>query len=178
MNTILTTGLIGILMLSTGAALAGHQYDSERDVYFDHAKVIRVEPVYTSVRVSIPQEECYQEEVRTPVYNNHSNGTALVGGVIGGLVGHKLGHGKKGATIAGTILGAAIGKTAGREGDRYSEHVSYADRCTTRVAYRTEERIDGYYVTYRYKGEVFTTRMNQHPGQQLRVRVQVSPVVY
>ena len=178
MYKIITSTMIGIIMLGSGAAFAGHHYDTDSDVYFDKAKVIQVEPIYTTVRVSIPQEECYQEQVRTPVYNNHSNGTAVVGGVIGGLVGHQLGHGKKGATIAGTILGAAIGKSAGRDGDRYAEHVSYEDRCTTHVAYRTEERIDGYNVTYRYKGEVFTTRMDQHPGKLLRVRVQVSPVVY
>ena len=177
MNKTITTAIIGIMMFTSGAALAGHRYDSDRNVYFDRAKVINVEPIYTTVRVSVPQEECYQEEVRTPVYNNHSNGTAVVGGVIGGLVGHQLGHGKKGATIAGTIVGAAIGKNAGRQGDRYSEHVSYEDRCITRVSYRTEERIDGYNVTYRYKGEIFTTRMDEHPGKHVRLRVNVSPVV-
>jgi len=109
--------------------------------------------------------------------NRHSDGTAVVGGVIGGIVGHKLGHGKAGATIAGTILGAAVGKQAGRPYDDYSEHVSYEDICTTHVDYRTEERIDGYNVTYRYKGEEFTTRMNNHPGKFIRVRVHVSPVV-
>jgi uncharacterized protein YcfJ len=178
MKKIITTTMLGFITLSSGAAFAGQRYNADRDVYFDQAKVIQVEPIYTTVRISIPQEECYQEEVRTPVYNNHSNGTAVVGGVIGGLVGHQLGRGKKGATIAGTILGAAIGKNAGREGDRYSEHVSYQDRCSTHVSYRMEERIDGYNVTYRYQGEIFTTRMDQHPGKQLRVRVQVSPVVY
>jgi len=173
-----TATIVGILMFSTSTVMAGHRDRVDGDVYFEEARVIRVDPIYTTVRVEIPQEECYQQEVRSPVYNNHSNGTALVGGVIGGIVGHKLGHGKGGATIAGTILGAAIGKSAGRDGDRYSEHVSYEDRCTTRVSYRTEERIDGYHVTYRYNGKVFTTRMDRHPGEQLSVRVQVSPVVY
>ena len=177
MKKILTTAIISLAIVTSGSALAGHRYDNDREFFIDEAKVIEVNPIYTTVRVSIPQEECYQEEVRTPVSHRHSDGTAVVGGIIGGVVGHKLGHGKAGATIAGTILGAAVGKEAGRDRDYYSERVSYEDRCTTRVSYRTEERIDGYNVTYRYKGEVFTTRMDHHPGKQIRVRVHVSPVV-
>lgn len=177
MNKLYITAITGIMLLTSGMALAGHRYDEDRNIYFDRAKVVNVEPIYTTVRVSRPREECYEDEVRTPVYNNHSNGTAIVGGVIGGLVGNKLGHGKKGATIAGTILGAAIGKNVGHDDDNYSEHVSYEDRCITRVSYQTEERIDGYNVTYRYKGEIFTTRTDRHPGKHLRVQVRVSPVV-
>ncbi len=177
MKKILTTTLISLAIFTSGSALAGHRYDNDRETFFDQAKVINVDPIYTTVRVSVPQQECYQEEVRTPVNHRHSDGTAVVGGIIGGVVGHKLGHGKAGATIAGTILGAAVGKQAGRQHDSYSEQVSYEDRCTTRVSYRTEERIDGYNVTYRYKGEEFITRMNNHPGKFIRVRVHVSPVV-
>jgi uncharacterized protein YcfJ len=171
------TSLISLSVLTSSIALAGHRNDYDREFFVDQAKVINVDPIYTTVRVSIPQQECYQEEVRTPVYNRHSDGTAVVGGVIGAIVGHRLGHGKAGATVAGTILGAAVGKEAGRHGDYYDERVSYEDRCTTHVTYRTEERIDGYNVTYRYKGEEFVTRMDQHPGKFIRVRVHVSPVV-
>jgi len=177
MKKLLTSSLISLAVFASGSALAGHRYDNEREVFFDQARVINVEPIYTTVRVSVPREECYQEEVRTPVHHSHSNGTAVVGGIIGGVVGHSLGHGKTGATIAGTILGAAVGKEAGRDRDHSYERVSYEDYCTTHVNYRTEERLDGYNVTYRYKGEVFTTRMDNHPGKFLRVRVHVSPVV-
>ena len=178
MNKKLTSITFAVVLLSSGTAMAGHRDQVEGDVYFDQAKVIRVDPIYTTVRYEEPREECYPQEVRTPVSNNHSTGTAILGGVIGGVVGHKLGHGKRGATIAGTILGAAIGKSAGRDGDRYTEHVSYENYCTTRVSYRTEERIDGYHVTYRYQGKIFTARMQHPPGEQLNIRVSVSPVVY
>jgi uncharacterized protein YcfJ len=39
-----------------------------------------------------------------------------------------------------------------------------------------EERIDGYHVTYRYKGEIFTTRLPYDPGDRLKVQVSVTPV--
>ena len=78
-----TATIVGILMFSTSTVMAGHRDRVDGDVYFEEARVIRVDPIYTTVRVEIPQEECYQQEVRSPVYNNHSNGTALVGGVIG-----------------------------------------------------------------------------------------------
>ncbi len=183
MKTIISSAIIGLLITGSGTALAGHKYkhgysyDYDRHAYFAKAKVVDVEPIYTTVRVSVPHEECYTEEVRRPVYHRHSDGAAVVGGIIGGILGNKIGHGEKGATIAGTLVGAAIAKNANRHRDYYEEQVSYEDRCLTRVSYRTEERIDGYHVTYKYKGEEFTTRMDEHPGKYVRIRVRVSPVV-
>ena len=173
MKKTLTSALIGVMVMSTGTALAGHGHNR----FYDKARVIDVEPIYTTVRVSVPHEECYQQEVRTPVHNHHSDGTAIVGGIIGGIIGHKIGKGKGGATVAGTLVGAAVGKSAGRHKDRYHEEVRYEDHCTTHVSYRKEERLEGYHVTYRYRGEEFTTRMNNHPGKFVRLKVRVSPVV-
>ena len=41
--------------------------------------------------------------------------------------------------------------------------------------YRTEERLDGYEVTYRYNGQVGTTFTQRDPGPTLRVSVNVVP---
>lgn len=180
MKTLIALSLAGIMTTGAATALAGHGPRYEDDGFYDKAKVLRVEPIVTVVNVAVPQRECYQEEVRTPVYTQRSDAAALAGGLVGGIIGHNLAHGhnRGGATVAGAIIGAAVGKNMARGQDTYYENVSYVDRCEVRTTYQTEERIDGYNVTYRYKGEVYTTRTNYDPGRFIQVRVNVSPVVY
>ena len=48
-------------------------------------------------------------------------------------------------------------------------------RCDVRYEQQTEERIEGYDVTYVYNGQRLTTRMNHDPGDRIRVQVQVRP---
>jgi len=177
MKTIIATGLATVLTIASASALAGHPQYRGHAIY-DKARVISVEPIVHMVRVAVPQEECYTEEVRTPVYHARSDGAALVGGIVGGMLGHRLGDGRGGATVAGTIIGAAVGKNLTRHQDSYHEQVSYVDRCEVRTTYQMEERLEGYHVTYRYKGQVFTTRTDYDPGKFIQVRVDVSPVRY
>ena len=58
------------------------------------------------------------------------------------------------------------------------ERVSVEHRCRITDRHETEERVDGYQVTYRYKGETFETRLPYDPGDRIRVRVGVSPAEY
>ena len=45
----------------------------------------------------------------------------------------------------------------------------------TFVGYGSEsERVDGYDVTYEYAGRQYRTRRDYHPGERIRVRVDVS----
>ena len=39
-----------------------------------------------------------------------------------------------------------------------------------------QSRINGYQVTYEYRGQQFTTLMNENPGPFVKVRVSVEPV--
>jgi len=48
-------------------------------------------------------------------------------------------------------------------------------RCYTTTTTQQERRADGYNVTYSYRGQTFTTHMQNDPGQEIRVRVQVKP---
>lgn len=181
MNKITVTSIVSVMLIFSGNSMAGHEYNPHRGVIYDKARVVRVDPIVRTVRVSTPHQECYQEEVRRPAYVEHrpSDGAAVVGGIIGGVIGHKLGKGRGGATIAGTLVGAAIGKNSARYQDYTEsyEDVAYENHCTTNVSYHTEERIEGYDVTYKYKGERFTTRMPYDPGKFVRVAIKVSPVV-
>jgi|GEM_PF-1780007 len=40
----------------------------------------------------------------------------------------------------------------------------------------TFKAVDFYQVTYRYKGQVFSTRTLHHPGKSIDIRVRVEPV--
>ena len=167
------------LAVST-ASQAGQRAGS----FTDSAEVIHVEPIVRTVRIEHPRRECWDEEVRHTVRSSHSHnpGGMIVGGVIGGLVGHALGRrinkgrGKHAATAVGTLVGAAVGQQAGAHAHHESRGYGYEEHCRTYVDYSTEERIQGYWVTYRYQGEEFRTRMRHDPGDTLSVRVRVVPL--
>ena len=117
-------------------------------------------------------------------------GAALLGGVVGGLIGNRLGDGRgreSEFTIAGALLGATIAGVAHdarRDQRRYdapSRHRSSwrsepVRRCEVTWESRPVERIDGYEVEYRYAGRRFTKIVDDHPGERMRVRVDVQPV--
>lgn len=186
--------LVTLMILATGCApaVAGNNrwYDDDRGPrhreyagpreYYDHAKVVDVDPLVHVVRVSAPRQECWSEPVThyEPGGAGSYTGT-IVGGIIGGTVGNRFGkgRGKDAATIAGTLLGASIGHdlSNNRPGRAYT---SYEDRCRMVPGYTEEERVDGYRVTYRYRGKTYTTRMPYHPGNRVRVRVTEHPASY
>ena len=96
-------------------------------------------------------------------------------------MGNQLGAGGKGreiATVAGTVIGASIGHEIASNGRvvTSTSRVSYETHCRTEHRHHKERRIDGYNVTYRYKGETFTTVTHRDPGRRLRVMVNVVPV--
>jgi len=147
--------------------------------FHDYAQVIDVEPVFRTVTVPQTEQECWNEDVRRPVrrqVQRDDAGSTLVGGIIGGAIGKHLGHGDPGAMIAGTIMGAAIGHdAASQERSSHEYYLAQEHRCHEYTAYHEERQQDGYNVTYRYHGEVFTTHMDSRPGRRLRVRVIVEP---
>ncbi|MEL6215584.1 MAG: histidine kinase, partial [Pseudomonadota bacterium] len=46
----------------------------------------------------------------------------------------------------------------------------------TRYEFETRERVEGFRVTYQYRGETYVTRTETDPGNRIRVRVSVTPV--
>lgn len=141
------------------------------------ARVIQSEPVYRTVQVNTPSEECWQEPVRVES-EDYSSTPAILGAIIGGSVGNEFGsgRGKSVATVAGAVLGGSIGHDIEKSNQRESERTVYEQRCRTVDNFRTEERFDGYDVTYEYNGRLFKARTNNHPGQTIRVSVSVRPV--
>jgi uncharacterized protein YcfJ len=192
MNKLLTTAMVTTAILATSTAFADSRYRNDYDGYHDrdergsyeYAKVISATPIYRSVRVNSPQQECWDERT---AYDNRGNyaiapdtAGALLGAIAGGVVGHQFGKGKgrDAATVAGVLLGAGIGHQEGaRRASGYSQ-TGYQQRCRTTPASYVDQRIDGYDVTYKYNGRLYHTQMPYDPGNRIAVSVDVQPVGY
>jgi uncharacterized protein YcfJ len=151
--------------------------------YYDYARVVHVEPLTRYVEVPEPRRECWRAPVERH-YRRSSTADAtagvLVGGILGGVIGHQIGggDGRRAATAVGTVIGAGLGHSLAEGGGHGARdyQVTHERRCRVYDAYRTEERIDGYRVTYRYDGQTFVTRTEDHPGKRLRVQVRLEPL--
>ena len=126
-------------------------------------------------------------------YGNRRYGTetgrtmaTVIGGLAGAVLGSKVGGGS--GTYVASALGTMVGGMAGRQiydnvqRNRYENRgtVTYCDPEPVRDGYYGSQRVnDGrataYDVTYEYAGRQFTTRTDYHPGDRIRVRVDVRP---
>lgn len=113
----------------------------------------------------------------------------VVGGLAGAVLGSKVGGGS--GTYIASALGSMVGGMAGRQiYDNVQRNrnqnrgiVTYCDPEPVRDgrygSYGNQRvndgRVTGYDVTYEYAGRQFTTRTNYHPGDRIRVRVDVRP---
>jgi uncharacterized protein YcfJ len=141
-----------------------------------YADVLRVDPVYDRVQSNGAHEECEDVPVERHVDggNNNAAGTvigAIVGGVLGNTVGK--GDGRKAATVAGAVVGGAVGHNVASQDDRY--YAGPERRCHMVQDAAEERRIVGYDVQYRYRGDVYMSRLDYDPGERVRVRVSVAP---
>lgn len=160
-------------------------YDNYSDGY-DYAEVVSVDPIIDRVERPVYRDECWQEPVtyREPVRyrgGHRDRAPAVLGGIIGGLVGNQFGHGS--GRDAATLAGAALGYAAVRDSQRHygggyysggRQYTAYEQRCTQRAQYVADEQVSGYDVTYRYNGRLYNTITDYHPGDSIRVRVDVS----
>lgn len=164
--------------------LAQDDYRDEpalENVSYAYADVLRVDPVYHTTIVREPREQCREEAV---TYRERSGGDAtggtVLGAIIGGAIGNKVGHGdgRRAATVAGAVIGGAIGrdidKNNGSQPGR--EYQGVRENCRIVEVESERREVAGYDVEYRYRGEMFMSRLNYDPGERLRIRVAISPV--
>jgi uncharacterized protein YcfJ len=173
--------LVGVLGV-TGVALAtpppysNSRYNRASSEY-DYATVTHVEPIVRQVRIETPRRECYDDTRYVESPNPNVGAQTVLGGIIGGVLGHQIGHGngRDFATVAGAAIGAGVGysNASRRYGSQTREET--VERCDVRYEHTTEERIDGYRVTYEYNGREYTTRLPYDPGERIKVRVAVAP---
>lgn len=157
---------------------------AESHRFIDTAKVKHVIPIYKTFEHRIPEETCWTESVRRERHHRASPTGMIIGSLIGAAIGHSAGHGRHNKKL-GAVIGSAVGATIGNDiahHKRHAKHRSHRDyeeveRCEVRYTTRTEERIAGYDVTYKYRGEVYTTHMHKHPGKRIKVKVSLSPIL-
>jgi uncharacterized protein YcfJ len=185
-NKISTTLTIALLVFSGVASAAGNQqkhkksgYKPRQDLY-EYATVLDARPLYREVKVSKPERECWDEPVYHTRRGHRSAGGMLVGGLIGGIVGHQVGKGRgnKVATAMGTLIGAQIGHQV-VNADVQTERTlaGYEEHCKTRHQVSYEEVLEGYDVTYEYRGGQYQLVMPYDPGEHIKMRVEFAPVI-
>ena len=169
---ILGLAVPGILLAGASQSAA---YDTASNIY--EARVVSTNPVYRTVQVSTPKQECWEEAIA--VQPRHQSRTpeifgAIVGAGIGRLFGN--GRGQDVATVAGAVLGGSIGRDQKHRNSSNHGQVRYEQRCKVVDEYRTEERLHGYDVTYEHDGNLYTTHTQNDPGQTIKISVSVVPV--
>lgn len=164
--------ITAVLLVFAGMSQA-QGYSPDDNAHFGWADVLRVDPIYDVARAAAPRQECYDQQV-TRADNSHTGGTVL-GAIVGGALGNQVGNGdgRKAATIAGVVAGGAIGNQVSRAHDR--SYTGTETRCRMVSDYPPQRRIAAYDVEYRYRGEVYVSRLGYDPGERLRVRVNVTP---
>lgn len=182
MNKLVLISALAVAIIAAPAAFAdngrhlGHYKHKQKHRFSDTARVTHVEPIYRTVRVNEPRRECWTEEVH---YTRPQHGSNAAGMIIGGLIGGAIGHNvddSRNAPVVGALIGSAIGHDVASNKHRGStHHTALEERCQTVNNYYEEEQLDGYRVTYRYRGQTYTTHMDEHPGDRINVRVSVRP---
>ena len=171
---VVTTTALGTFYAAP--VLAGHETR-----YVD-ARVVDVEPLVRYVTVERPRRECWEEVV----YERHAArpfgvaGQTLAGGVIGAAIGRQFGggSGRDALTLIGSVVGSAVAheRAQRRQVPQTTTRAVPVQRCEVVRARVTEQRVDGYLVTYQYRGRRHTIRTATPPGQRIRLRVDVRPV--
>ena len=174
MNTKMV-GAIAALVLVSAGAFAGTSFET--------ASVVESRAVYEVVEISTPQEQCWEEEavVDRRGSDNRSDTPVVLSTIIGGAIGNAVGHNKSNQRV-GAVLGAVLGHSIGRDIMRRNESAGSGEyqtvqRCETVYQQHEEERLVGYQVTYLFNGEEYSVRTTTDPGDEIRVRVSVQPVL-
>ena len=187
--TLLATAILSFSSITSAASDSKYNWSEERrdnakHQNFVYGKVIKAKPVYDIITTKSPLKQCWQEPVTSNYRinqrgHNNSAGT-LAGGLIGGIIGHQFGkgRGKRVATAVGTLVGAQLGHDNSDNGYAYSDHtsVTYRDVCEVTHEESYKKVLDGYQVTYRYKGNKYEARMPYDPGDRVKLKVSINPV--
>ena len=182
--------LIAGMLLLTGTALAQVHPAApavhEEGSHYGWADVLRVDPVYddtvSPADVAGNQQGCYEQQV--PVQKTSDNGgrrtvATVFGAIVGGILGHQVGKGdgRTAATAAGAVAGGAVGNSLAANSDPAGQPRYKVERICPQGenAAQATRRVVAYDVEYRYRGEIYTSRVNYDPGDRIRVRISVTP---
>ena len=174
----LASGVAVSLALGFGSASL-----AQAETRYEYADVIQSTPIYQLIEVQTPREQCWQEEIAVERFpsRQRSNTPVIISTILGGALGNAVGNNKSSQRV-GTVVGAVLGHSIGRDIVRSNSRRSVRDyeiveRCETVYETAEEERLVGYQVTYLYEGEERSLRAERDPGDRIRIRVSVEPVL-
>ncbi len=183
-NVLTQTARFVLLILMAQGAWADHDNDTNTEypsdtAEFDYAQVLDAQPVMEVVRVPDNNQVCEDRTVTRRVPERRSNGPAIFGSILGGVIGSQFGggHGRTAATIAGAAIGGAIAKDAQRHHYPTRYYDTVVKQCHTETNWQYEERVAGWDVSWSYRGNTYQSRMDEHPGERIKVRVSVDPII-
>ena len=139
-------------------AWAQHTVIQAENVRYEYAQVLRAEPVYQTLRATGMVERCEQSSMVEPASGEERRGLSRVVGAVRDV----LTPGRR-DEAASDAEGAAEGEAA--------------DGCRMVPVEREFRRPIAYDVDYVVRGVKYRSRLPQDPGNRLRVRVAVTPVV-
>lgn len=158
--------------------LLGSMANAETHRTHVQVPVTEVEPLVQVVTRKIPHETCGDERVRVEHARRGRSATpsilgALVGGALAGSLGHNT-RAQPAIAVVGAVLGASVGSDIGRNRNRGHYYVTQ-QRCEIDYELRDEENIIGYRVSYLYGDNIYQTQTREHPGNTIKLRVELSP---
>jgi uncharacterized protein YcfJ len=198
MVTNLQTITAAIVFVFAFPAWAGHDNsrysDTTYDTHqFDYAKVLDVQPIIETVQIPEDRQVCREVPVQRRVAEYRSPAPAIFGAILGGVIGNQLsrghghghghgyghhGHGNNRAvaTFAGAAIGGAIGTGIQYRNYPAKYYTENTQLCETQTSWRTEERVVAWDVSWKYRGRTYHSRMDEPPGERIRIRINVEPV--
>ena len=155
---------------------------SDENSHFGWADVLRVDPIYGKETSDSASQPCYEEQVpvATPADTEARDKRGVftaIGAFVGGILGNQFGKGsgRAAATVAGAVAGGVAGNNIAAASEAGDPHVQYSTVRHCPPSGSTQRKPVAYEVEYRYRGDVYTSRLSYDPGDRLRVRVSVTP---
>ncbi len=126
-------------------------------------------------------DDRYQDSYRNPQGTETGRNVATVlGGIVGAALGSKIGGGS--ARYATAAVGSMVGGMAGRgiyetnqRNRQPRPRITVCDPVREGSYSNAGNNVTAYDVTYEYAGRQYVTRTAYHPGDRIRVRVDVRP---
>lgn len=183
----LRPALFALCGCALSLALPGAAATNATNTYTAYADVVKVEPVVEE-RASLDQNcDATQARAFRDNYRRYRDLEedrpkrrvlpTVIGSLIGGAIGNQFGGGagRKIFTAIGAIAGASVANGSSHrrhrhENDPYAGYNIDQHECEP----TTTQVHTGYLVTYRYDGRLYTSRMEDHPGDRVRVTVRVA----
>ncbi|ADV27071.1 hypothetical protein Psesu_1223 [Pseudoxanthomonas suwonensis 11-1] len=138
------------------------------NVRFDYAQVLRVEPIYQTLRATRTEERC--DDVPVVEVRSQVSGGGKAGQPSGGVLSRML------DSVKGMFRDEPEAK-APPEPAPASATPRGGSNCRLVQVERQFQRPIAYDVDYVYKGTKYRSRLGEDPGNRLRIRVSVTPWV-